>query len=190
MPTACRVRISHAIVGACAFASVWSTLAQPVTAPWRRNDATLISVFFDSVGKEAPASLRAAEVTDNSASSVTLLLIGHTTTGRPTYQGELAHPLRIGLPSDLPGGSVGRFDRPAKLENSIEGWVYSTSALQCVSGEKFPIAQSVVNGAAIPGANCPDVGAVVSYRIDNSPPEFDTKLPFLAISAIGVVVDQ
>ena len=111
------MRISHVIVGACAVTSVWSSLAQPVPVPWRRDDATLISVCFDNIGKEAPASLRAAEVTDISASSVTLELIGHTTTGRPAYQGQLAHPLRFrSLLFDLSGGGVGRFDRPEKLE--------------------------------------------------------------------------
>jgi hypothetical protein len=170
MPQERPLRVDRLLLGACALTIAWACVAQPVPAPWRRDDATLISVCFDGIGKDAPASLRGTEITDISASNVTLELIGHTTTGRPQYQAQLSHPLRFrSLFFDLPGGGLARFDRPEKLENSIEGWVYSSAPLQCVNADKFALGPRVLNGATFPEAACPDVGPTVSYRVDNGP---------------------
>lgn len=110
------------------------------------------------------------EVTDISVGTVALELVGHTTSNRPMYEASLAHPLRFrSILFDLPGGGIVRFDRPEKLENSIEGWVYSLLPLQCVSGDRFALATSILGGASVLPASCPDVGANISYRVDNGP---------------------
>jgi hypothetical protein len=170
MPQEGTMRAKQALLCACAIAHLGSSLAQPIPAPWRRDDAILISVCFDGLGKDAPATLRALEVTDISVGTARFELIGHTTTDRPMYMASFAHPLRFrAVLVDLPGGGVAQFDRPAKLEVSIEGWVDSMAELQCVSGDTFSAAQATLTGAKVPTTACPDLGAKISYRVDNGP---------------------
>jgi hypothetical protein len=165
-----RTRIELALFFACAVAHVSSSLAQPVSTQWRRDDATLISVCFDAIGKDAPASLRGTEITDSSNSSTTFELIGHTTTDRPMYQAKLVHPSRFRtVLIELPGGGTARFDRPDKLESSIEGWVYSQSPMQCVAGDRTTAARSILSGIPISELSCPELGTNLSFRVDNGP---------------------
>ena len=171
------MRTSLLITCGCAFALVGSTLAQPIPAPWRRDDATLLSVCFDGLGKDAPTILRATEVTDVGFGTARFELIGHTTTDRPTYMASFVQPLRFrAVLIELPGGGMARFERPAKLENSIEGWAYSTVPVQCVSGDTFALAQATLAGAAVTTAQCPEVGAKISYRVDNGPGFFTRRV--------------
>lgn len=147
--------------------------AQPVPAPWRRDDATLLSLCFDGLGKEAPEKITALEITDISVGTAAFELIGHTTTGRPKYEAKLAHPMRFrSILVDLPGGSTLRFDRPENLPDAIEGWVYSSSSTQCVDDaglDRFGVARAVLAGAVLPTSKCPEIGSNISYRVDNGP---------------------
>ncbi len=170
MPQGIAVRSKRLTLFICAVAQIGASVAQPITAPWRSDDATLISLCFDGLGKESQVRLRGQNVSDGSANSVTFELVGHTTTGRPMYEALLAHPQRFrAVLFDLPGGGVARFDRPEKLENAIEASVYSVVPLQCVASEQFPAATSILSGASVPMATCPDLGVNVSYRVVNGP---------------------
>lgn len=142
---------------------------QSVPAPWRRDDAVLISLCFDGLGKDAPTRLVASEVTDVGVSTATFELIGHTTTDRPTYQAALTHPMRFrAVVISLPGGSVARFDRPENLERSIEGWVYANPTLQCFANDRLALG-SLFDRASGAASTCPDLGLNVSFRVDNAP---------------------
>ncbi len=97
--------------------------AQSMPSPWRRDDVTLVALCVDGVGKEAPEKLAAIEESDIGFGTRVFELVGHTTTGRPMYEGALVHPLRFRAALiDLPGeGGAVRFDRPENLQNAIEG---------------------------------------------------------------------
>ena len=55
--------------------------AQPVPAPWRSDDATLHSLCFDGLSKEAPEKITALEITDVSIATKTFEILDEILVG-------------------------------------------------------------------------------------------------------------
>jgi hypothetical protein len=140
-------------------------------APWRRDDATLISLCFDGSGRDAPQQLRALELTDIGSSTTTFELVGFTTTDRPMYEAILSHPTRFrAVVVELPGSQLAALiTPPEKLASFIEGWKAVPIPTQCTASRLQPKMQFVPPITLQEPKECPAIGTNVSFRIDNGP---------------------
>jgi hypothetical protein len=126
----------------------------------------LIEICFDGLDSSAPKWLRIDSIDDNSIGGGSLYLMGLTLTGRPIYQGVIAHPSRyksalVSLPNS---DARVRIDRPANLEKNIDVWRNSAVAM-CTTDPQA--SHKILNdiSASMSVASCPDIGILVSLTV-------------------------
>lgn len=154
-----------------AFLGLFHSHVASEETPWRRDDATLIALCFDGANRDAPQELKALAFTDVWSSTATFELVGFTTTDRPMYEAQFAHPTRFrAVLVDLPGTQMAALiTPPEKLASFIEGWKSVPTPTQCTSDRLQPKIRFTPAIALQVPKDCPSIGTSVSFRIDNGP---------------------
>jgi hypothetical protein len=145
---------------------VTSQTLEQIPAPWRRSDTTLVQLCFDGLDNTAPKRLRVSTVSEGSMSGSGIDLIGFTLTGRPIYQGSIAHPLKYrSVLIQLPTSEVWlRIDKPNDLERNIDIWRDAPVAM-CTADSQASYKMLGAPPYPIESTPCPDFGVRASLKV-------------------------
>lgn len=139
--------------------------SDPSPLPWRASDTTLVELCFDGLESNAPNELSLRTVTDSSiGNALPLALIGFTTTGRPIYQGQIAHPTKYRSAFiRLPNSEIwARIDTPSDLKDRIDAWSDAPIAM-CTADPRADL--KIIRGVPVEKVSCPDLGIHASLQV-------------------------